>query len=114
YAIVLYENKTQLLINLKTTSMNNKFKNLSVDADTEILANFKSNVGDYEVLYQKWCWDGIYAESIIFFNEDVADLNEEQIKNQVKENTALLKENSQMTFKKGELYTFVNFNFVYS
>lgn len=94
--------------------MNEKFKNLPVEADTQILASFETKIESYDVVYQKWYWGGIHAESIIFFNDDVADLNEEEIKRQVAQNTALLKANSQMTYKKGEHYTFVNFNFVYS
>ncbi len=89
-----------------------KFKDIPVEEDTRILASFETKVDNYDVVYQKWYWGGIYAESIIFFNEDITGLTEEQIKIQVAENTALLKENSQMTFKKGDIYTFVNFNFV--
>ncbi|WP_418637163.1 hypothetical protein [Winogradskyella sp.] len=92
--------------------MNEKFKNLPVEEDTQIIASFETKVESYDVVYQKWYWGGIYAESIIFFNDDVANLSEEQIKNEVAENTALLKDNSQMTLKKGENYTFVNFNFI--
>lgn len=92
--------------------MNEKFKNLSVDEDTQIIASFETKIETYDVMYQKWYWGGIHAESIIFCNEDVAELNEEQIKNQVAKNTALLKDDSEMTFKKGEHYTFVNFNFI--
>jgi len=94
--------------------MNEKFKDLTVDTDTQILASVETKIEDYDVVYQKWHWDGIYAESIIFFNEDIEDLDEEQVRSQVSEKTTLLKENSQMTYKKGEIYTFVNFNFVYS
>lgn len=92
--------------------MNEKFKNLPVEEDTQIIASFETKIEDYDVVYQKWYWDGIYAESIIFCNDDVAELTEAQIKNEVAENTALLKGNSQMTFKRGEKYTFVNFNFI--
>lgn len=92
--------------------MNEKFKNLPVEEDTQIIASFETKIEDYDVVYQKWYWDGIYAESIIFCNDDVAELTEAQIKNEVAENTALLKDNSQMTFKRGEKYTFVNFNFI--
>lgn len=94
--------------------MNEKFKDLTVDTDTQILVSVETKIEDYDVVYQKWHWDGIYAESIIFFNEDIEDLDEEQVRSQVSEKTTLLKENSQMTYKKGEIYTFVNFNFVYS
>jgi hypothetical protein len=92
--------------------MKEKFKDIPVEEDTKIILRFETKIEDYEVVYEKWYWDGIYAESIIFFNDDVAELNEEQIKNQVTQNTVLLKDNSQMTFKRLEKHTFVNFNFV--
>ncbi|WP_150452107.1 hypothetical protein [Arenibacter lacus] len=91
--------------------MKEKFKDIPEESGTKILVSFEVSVDKYDAVYQKWYWDGINAESLIFFNEDVAELSEEEIKNQVSENTALLKEGSQMTFKKGEKYTFVNFNF---
>jgi len=91
--------------------MTEKFKNLPIDKDTLIIFSIETKLEPYDAVYQKWHWDGIDGESIIFFNEDIADLSEAQIKNEVAENTALLKENSQITYKKGDTYTFVNFNF---
>ncbi|TXD82142.1 hypothetical protein ESY86_15875 [Subsaximicrobium wynnwilliamsii] len=91
--------------------MNEKFKDLPVEEDTQIIVSVEAKIEDYDVVYQKWHWDGITAESIIFFNDDIAELTEDQIKNEVALCTAMVKENSQMTFKKGEKYTFVNFNF---
>lgn len=91
--------------------MNTKFKDIPVEEGTTIIASIVANISCYAVVYQKWFWDEIYAESIVFFNEDIIKLSEQQIKNEV-ENTGLLNDNSQMTFKKDEKYTFVNFNFV--
>lgn len=97
----------------KTQIMKEKFKDLPVEKDTQIISSIEANIEDYEVVYQKWCWDGINAESIIFYNEDVAELSEEQIKHEVALCTALVKIDTQMTYKKGDKYTFVNFNFIY-
>jgi len=94
--------------------MTEKFKDLPVEEDTQIILSIEAKIADYDVVYQKWNWDGIFAESVIFYNDDVADLNEEQIKHEVALCTALVKENTQMTYKKGEKYTFVNFNFITS
>ncbi|MAM29323.1 MAG: hypothetical protein CMC13_09895 [Flavobacteriaceae bacterium] len=93
--------------------MKDKFKDLPLEEGTQIISSMEANIEDYEVVHQKWYWDGIHAESIIFFNEDVATLSEEQIKKEVTLCTAIVKEGSQMTFKKGDKYTFVNFNFIY-
>ena len=90
--------------------MKEKFKDISVDKDTLIIDSMEVNIETHEAIYQKWHWDGIHGDSIIFCNEDIDELSEEQIKNQVK-NTKLFNTNSQITFIKGEKYTFVNFNF---
>lgn len=92
--------------------MKEKFKDLPVDADTTILANVEAKIDTYDVIYQKWRWDGILAESIIFHNDDVATLTEEQIKKEVILCPGLVTEGSQLTFKRGDTFTFVNFNFV--
>ena len=33
--------------------------------------------GDLDIVYQKWSWDGITAESIIFLNEDVKTIDDD-------------------------------------
>ncbi len=91
--------------------MTDKFQTVPLERDTEILFQTELKLGKYDVLYQKWFWDGITAESIIFANEDIDDLEEEEIINQVKA-SPLLKKDSAITFKRsGTGYTFVNFNF---
>ena len=92
--------------------MTDKFKDIPVEEDTQIIVSVPAKIEAYDVMYQKWHWDGIYAESVIFFNDDVAVLTEEQIKSEVAQCTALVKPDSQLTFKRLEKYTFVNFNFV--
>ncbi|WP_026449580.1 hypothetical protein [Aequorivita capsosiphonis] len=94
--------------------MNEKFKNVPVEDDTQIIASLEVKIDTYDVIYQKWNWDGIYAESIIFHNDDVAQLTKDQIINEVERCPGLIKEGSQITFKKLDTYTFVNFNFITS
>ncbi len=92
--------------------MTEKFKDVPVEQDTQIIASMEAKVEKYDVLYQKWYWSGIHAESVIFYNEDIAALTEEEVKKEVALCTALVKQDSQLTYKKGEKYTFVNFNFI--
>ncbi|WGF92644.1 hypothetical protein [Aequorivita marisscotiae] len=94
--------------------MTEKFKDLPVEEGTKIILSTEAVIEDFDVVYQKWYWDGIYAESVIFLNDDIAHLNEDQVRHEVALCTALVKENTEMTYKKGEKYTFVNFNFVTS
>ncbi len=88
-----------------------RFNNVPVEADTEILFEQEAKFGDYDVLYQKWVYDGITAESIIFSNDDVLKLSDEKIKAEVKE-SPLIKDGSSITLKRSDSgFTFVNFNF---
>lgn len=80
-----------------------KFKNIKVEVDTKILSRNEVQIGGYDVLHEVWTWGGIQAESFIFFNEDIHDLNEQKVLQLVgKEKT---------TYTKTDEYTFVNFNF---
>ena len=59
-----------------------------------------------------WSWDGTRAESIIFMDDDVKGLSEDEIKEIVKASSLLKDKESRMTFSQsGSGYTFVNFNF---
>jgi hypothetical protein len=93
--------------NLKT----DKFRDIPVEEDTRMIFQHEAKLGEYDVLYQMWTWDGVTAESIIFTNEDVAGLSEETIKAEVK-TSPLVEKDSQLTFTHSESgFTFVNFNF---
>lgn len=39
--------------------MKEKFKDFPVGEDTQIIPSMETNIAEYEVVYQKWCWDGI-------------------------------------------------------
>lgn len=91
--------------------MANKFDKVPVEEDTKIIFQQEAKFGKYDVLYQKWFWDGITAESVIFANEDIAGLDEEIITKEVK-SSPLVNKDSQLTFKRSDSgFTFVNFNF---
>jgi hypothetical protein len=91
-------------------AMISKFANIPVEADTKIISQLETMLGSYSVLYQKWVWDGITAESIIFANEDIASLTDEELEKKVKD-SPICRENSQITIRKTDGFTFVNFNF---
>ena len=91
--------------------MSEKFNSVPVEDDTKIIFQLECSFGNYDVLYQKWFWDGIMAESIIFDGEDVSELNDEEIEAELRE-SSLIKTNSSITIKRSESgFTFVNFNF---
>ena len=91
--------------------MSSKFDKVPVEEDTRILFKKKIKLGEHDVLYQKWFWDGIAAESIIFANDDITGLGKGVITRMVK-SSSLLNKDSEMTFIKSDSgFTFVNFNF---
>ena len=65
----------------------------------------------YDVLYQKWHYDGVNAESLIFEDKDVSGLDDNEIEMNVR-TSPLLSENSQITLVRSSGFTFVNFNFL--
>ncbi|SDX61448.1 hypothetical protein [Thiocapsa roseopersicina] len=88
-----------------------KFNEVPVEADTRVLFQEQTTLGTYDVLHQKWVWDGITAESIIFANEDVTDVTDHDLEMQVKAFRNLAADTS-MTLKRSESgFTFVNLNF---
>ena len=88
-----------------------KFDGVEADEGTTILHRQEATLGNYDVLYEKWFWNGISAESIIFANEDVTDKSDEYIIAEVK-TSPLVKSGSEFTIKRLESgYIFVNFNF---
>ena len=90
--------------------MNEKFTNIPVEPDTNIEFSSPMKWDGLDIVYQKWSWDGISAESIIFFSEDVKEMDDRALEEEIREGP-LVRKDSQMTIKRDEEFTFVNFNF---
>ncbi|MCP3850785.1 MAG: hypothetical protein GY694_11195 [Gammaproteobacteria bacterium] len=92
--------------------MTSKFDNVPSDKDTSIIFQTEAKFDEFDILYQKWSFDGISAESVIFCNDDVSNLSDSEITEHVK-SSPLLKKGSSTTLKRSDSgYTFVNFNFI--
>jgi hypothetical protein len=89
--------------------MKDKFKEVPVDADTRILSSEERKIGDYDVLVQLWSWDGVMGGSLIFANEDVDGLDEDEIMELVTASGFVRKDASISTDKSDSRYTFFNF-----
>lgn len=83
--------------------INNKFSQVPQDSDTKITYSEVIELHGFDVLHEKWIWDGIKAQSYIFYNEDIRELNETKLLEIVGKIDA--------TYSKGEIYTFINFDF---
>ena len=91
--------------------MTDKFKNLTTDEGVKILFRSPMKWGELDIVYEKWFWDGITAESIIFLTEDVKAMSDEELERDVREGP-LVREDSKVTIRRGDEFTFVNFNFL--
>ncbi len=90
-----------------------KFKDLTTEEDTKILFRGQMKFRDEDIIYEKWYWDGIFAESIIFLSEDVEKFDNISLEAYVR-SSPIIHKGSGVTFTRGEKFTFVNFNFVIS
>jgi hypothetical protein len=91
--------------------MAGKFSTVPIESDTRLLAQIETKLGPYEVLYQKWCWNGITAESIIFADDDISALKDAEVEAVVKA-SPLINCGSKLTLARPMSgFTFVNFNF---
>lgn len=88
-----------------------KFKSVPIDEDTTIKSAVVISIADTEALHQKWVWDGIIAESLIFVDSDVKNIDDEDLIALAVSND-LIQEGSKTTIRRESSgYTFLNFNF---
>lgn len=91
--------------------MSDKFKNVPIEEDTVILHRAEGCLGNYDVLYEKWSWEGVTADCFIFANKDIQDLTDSQLIDEVK-TSPMLKDSSKIEIKRSDSgFTFVSFNF---
>jgi hypothetical protein len=88
-----------------------KFDNVPTEEDTVITLSLESKFGEYDVLYQQWIWDGIQANSLIFDNDDIAELELQSLIEEVRNSPLVNDTSKELTKKVAERFTFINFNF---
>jgi hypothetical protein len=88
-----------------------KFDNVPTEEDTAITLSLESKFGEYDVLYQQWVWDGIQANSLIFDNDDIADIDLQSLIEEVRNSPLINDTSKQLTSKTLKQHTFINFNF---
>jgi hypothetical protein len=88
-----------------------KFDNVPTEADTAITLSLESKFGEYDVLYQQWIWDGIQANSLIFDNDDIADIELQSLIEEVRNSPLVNDMSKELTTKLSKQFTFINFNF---
>lgn len=93
--------------------MNEKFANVTMESDTRLLMQADAQINGIDALYQKWIWEGITAESLIFANADVVGMSEIKLKTLVMDSAFTECDNPErMTYSQSDSgFTFINFNF---
>ena len=90
---------------------NQRFNSIPLEPDTRILYQKQGKFGGFDVRYEIWSWDGIEAETIIFSNDDVSSLTDQEIETLLRKSPAV-KKGAAMTLNRSDSeYTFCNFNF---
>ena len=91
-----------------------KFNNIPEQKDTRIILREETRFRGFDVVYEKWKWDGILAESIIFHEDDVSGMVDDEIISQVKDSplfdSKIYKGDPTIRHLSG--FVFVNFNFI--
>lgn len=93
------------------TRMNDKFKGVPVEADTVVLSEEVVMVGGIEALHQRWFWDGITAESLIFRDEDVEGLSDAALEDLVWDSGFVVEDTGVTVTRERFSFSFVNYNF---
>lgn len=89
-----------------------KFDNIGNEPDTKILFSILTKFGEYDILYQKWLWSGIKAESLIFANDDISNISMVELENDIRYSPLVNDISQEITTSSKNSFTFFNFNFV--
>lgn len=91
--------------------MDKRFTDIPIESDTKVMYQKVSKLGGYDVYYEIWSWDAIHGGSIIFANDDVSGISDQELENLVR-NSGLIKKKSDITLIRLDSgFTFINFNF---
>lgn len=91
--------------------MSTKFENVPVEDDTNIISQEVIDFDGYSVLHQKWSWEGVSAESLIFSNDDISSITIEDLETKIRKSPMLMSESSVTVKESDAGFTFFNFNF---
>ena len=89
----------------------NKFASVPVDADTRITAQQLVQVNGWDALHQRWVWEGVSAQSLVFVASDIADASDETLL-QMAADADLHKADEDHTVTRSDSgFVFLNFGF---
>lgn len=89
---------------------NPKFANIPLDKDTRIDAEIFTQINGLDAVHQRWFWDGVQGESLIFCTTDLQDISDEMLIHSLQ--GSMLAGHTDANVSRNESgYTFVNFGF---
>lgn len=86
------------------------FASRKIDEDTKILGAEYLKYDKYDLLLERWSFDGIRARSLVFLSEQIHDLSDAEV-SALARTTLKLPEDAQTTFKRKDDFTYFNFDF---
>jgi hypothetical protein len=89
--------------------VNDKFKAIPVEEDTRILQKKLMTVNGIDARFERWAWEGVIGESLIFVTEEISNLSDEQLWQSIVNQLSI--RDMKHTIKRQIDYSFVNFNF---
>ena len=87
-----------------------KFASRKIDSDTKILSEKILLHDEYDLLLEKWFWDGTKAKSLIFLTEQVSHLKDSQLESLAR-NILDISIQQQATLTRSEQFSYFNFDF---
>ena len=91
--------------------VSSKFANVPLDEDTRIKSQRQISINGIDALHQRWVWDGISGESLVFSADDVSAATDQEIIEMARD-AGLVAMESASTVKRDESgFVFLNFGF---
>ncbi|MFT7299147.1 MAG: hypothetical protein ACI9WO_001969 [Sphingobacteriales bacterium] len=90
--------------------MSDKFKNIPTDEETQMLSAKEIKIAGYDALHQKWIWDDLNGETLVFSTPDIQALSEKELKDLILENHKIKSPKDMVVNTVEEGFTFVTVN----
>lgn len=88
-----------------------KFADVPQDADTRIKSQRQISISGVDALHQRWVWDGIAGQSLVFAADDVSAATDEQIVQMARDADLIVQDDDFTIQRSGQDFVFLNFGF---
>lgn len=91
--------------------VSSKFANVPLDEDTRIKSQRQISINGIDALHQRWVWDGISGESLVFSADDVSAATDQEIIEMARDAGLVAMESASTVTRGGSGFVFLNFGF---